>query len=224
MRLFLLPLILITFGRPDVEKAVTNYLNDRYPLPSAEYVCDFSRMNISRLDRFDSVAVDGFGKEIPRGNVVVRLSFFNKGSRAYQTAATLKIGVLKEVLISKIAIKAGEIITADMVAVELRDIAAVDGGVFDSIGQIGNSAAARYIAPGRIITGSMLTRPAAISAGDMVQIHFQKGSLSLTTKGIARQSGAIGSEIKVINTDTNRLISATVIDSATVSVTPKEEM
>ena len=103
MRLFLLPIVLIALTGADVEKTIMAHLNANYPVDGAEYVGDFSRLNLGQLAEFDSVAVDGYGKDIPRGNVVVNLSLFQNGERMHRTAGTVKIGILKQVLTAAVS-------------------------------------------------------------------------------------------------------------------------
>ncbi len=224
MRLFLLPFVLFSMTGADVEKSIMGHLEANYPLDGAEYACDFSRLNLNRLTEFDSVAVDGYGKDIPRGNVVVRLSLFQKGERIHRTAGTVKIGVLKQVLTAAVSVKAGEAIDPGKVALQLRDISSLDQSTFESLDQLGNMIASRFIPAGRIITGSSVSEPPVVSIGDVVKIHYNKGPLSLNTNGIVRQAGAKGSYVRVMNMDTNRTISATVVDSATVVIANREEM
>lgn len=224
MKFFLLPLVLFALSDADVEKTISEHLNSRYPVENAEYICDFSRLNLTGIDKFDSVAIDGYGKDIPRGNTVVRLSFFNDGSRTRTTAGTIKVGLLKEVLTSKTPIKTGDLITADMVAPQLRDIAGIKESVFDSIDMLGEVVATRYIPPGRILTGTLVAEPPVVVPGDMVEIRFKKGSLTLRVKGVVKQAGALNAEIRVMNFDTNKFVYARVADSVTVVVTSREDM
>ncbi|MEE9554272.1 MAG: flagellar basal body P-ring formation chaperone FlgA [candidate division Zixibacteria bacterium] len=224
MKLFLLPLVLFGLIDADVEKVITNHLNIHYPIENAEYVCDFSRLRFKDTNKFDSVAVDGYGKDIPAGNTVVRLSFFKDGSREHTSAGTIKIGILKEVLTSKAPIKAGEIISEDMVATQIRDIAQIKELVFDSVDMLGEVVATRYIPPGRIITGSSVAEPPVVVPGDMVEIRYKKGPLLLKAKGVVKQAGPLNAEIRVMNFDTNKIVHARVADSTTVVVTSREDM
>lgn len=224
MRLFLLPLILLALTGADIEETIMGHLNANYPVDDAEYVCDFSRLNLDRLPEFDSVAVDGYGKDIPRGNVVVRLSFFQNGGRIHRTAGTIKVGVLKHVLIAAVSVKAGETVDSNNVVFQLRDISSLDESAFESMAQLGEVIASRFIPAGRIITRSTVSEPPVVKIGDMVEIHYSKGLLSLNTNGIVRQAGARGSDVRVMNMDTRKIISATVVDSATVVIAHREEM
>jgi len=224
MKLLLLPLLMISINGSDVEKAVMDNLNDNFPLVDAEYLCDFSRLNTAKIDRYDSVAVDGFGKDLPRGNVVVRFSFFKDGTRAQMTAGTVKVGIIKKVLTLRSPVKAGEKITEDMVAQQFMDIAPLNENVFGSFEQLGEVVAVRYIPPGRILTRSSVTKQPVVVPGDIVDIKYKKGPLSLTARGIVKKAGSLNSEIRVLNIDTKKLLRARVVDSTTVALSMGEEM
>lgn len=224
MRLFLLPIVLIALTGADVEKTIMAHLNANFPVDGAEYVGDFSRLNLGPLAEFDSVAVDGYGKDIPRGNLVMRLSFFQNGERIHRTAGTVKIGILKQVLTAGVSIKAGEEIDPSMVVLQLRDVSPLDESAFESTKQLGEVIASRYIPAGRIITKSSVSEPPVVNIGDIVKILYSKGALSLNTNGIVRQAGAKGNDVRVMNMDTRKIISATVVDSATVVIACREEM
>ncbi len=222
MRIFLLPIILISITSADVEKAVLDHLNGHFPLSDAEYVCDFSRMDLSRVPEADSVDITGYGKERPRGQVVVFFSFFNKGERVYKTNGTVRVGILKRVLTSAIPIKPGEPFSEENVRYEIRDIASVINEPVVSTEETSDKIASKYIPSGKIITRSSLKTPPVVSPGDMVEILYDRGALTLTVGGIVKQEGAGGDRVRVMNIDTRKVIYATVVDSATVAIAHKE--
>jgi flagella basal body P-ring formation protein FlgA len=224
MRLFLLPLVLLALTGADVEEAIMGHLKANYPVDGAKYVCDFSRLDLDQLAEFDSVAVDGYGKDIPGGNVIVRLSFFQNGERTYRTAGTIKVGILKPVLTAAVSIKAGEAVDSSKVILQLRDISSLDESTFEYMGQLGDVVASKFIPAGRIITGSSISEPPVVNIGDVVEIRYSKGPLLLHTNGIIKRAGAVGSDVRVMNVDTGKIISATVVDSATVVIAHREEM
>jgi flagella basal body P-ring formation protein FlgA len=223
MRYFIWPLLLFAINGSDIEQAIMQNLNQNYPLEKAQYVCDFSHLNISNLPQSDSVAVDGFGKDNPRGQVAVRLSFFQQGKRVYQTAASIKIGVLEPVYVVARPIKSGEAITAEELTIETRDIASLDEVPVQSIDELTGMVSTRYLTPGKPLTVSSIQRPPTLKSGDHVRIRFSKGSLILDAEGIARENGSKGNRIKVMNTDTKKIISAVVVDSTMVAIGDREE-
>ena len=180
MNLFLFSLILISISPAKVERAVLDHLNNHFPLTSAEYVCDFSRLNLDRVPASDSVEITGYGKEVPRGQVVVFFSFFKEGDRVYKTNGTVRVGVLKEVLTSSVPIKPGEPISKDNVGFEIRDIASENDEPLASIDELLGKVASKYIPSGKILLKSSVRMPPVVSPGDVVNILYKSGSLSLS--------------------------------------------
>lgn len=222
MRIFLLPLILFSINSADVERAVFDHLNNHFPLQNADYVCDFSRLDLSRVPEADSVEINGYGKEKPKGQVVVFFSFFNKGERVYRTNGTVRIGILKEVLTASVPIKMGEPFTDDNTGYEIRDIASSNNEPLESRDMVSGKVASRYIPAGKIITVSLLKTPPVVSPGDVVEIIYDERVFSLKVGGVIKQEGARGERVRVMNVDTRKVIYATVVDSATVAITHKE--
>ena len=228
MKILLLPLILLTVSQHDVERAVMSHLNGHFPLSDAEYVCDFSRIDYSRLSdgpagiETDSVAVDGYGKEKPEGQVVVFFSLFKDGQKVGRTNGTVRVGILKKVMTSAVPIKSGDPITLENVIYEIRDIASTSDEPVISDQETTGKVASRFIPAGKIVTRTMLKDPPLINPGDQVEIIFDNGRFSLNIGGVAKQEGSEGEKIRVMNIDTRKIIYATVADSATVTVTNRE--
>lgn len=218
MRQFIFPLIIIALGGPNIEQTILSYLNSHYPQTSAQYVCDASTVNNLASADCDSVAVDGFGKDNPMGQVVVRLSFFKNGERIGKTSAGIRVGILKSVLVADAPIKAGEPLTSDKIRIETRDVSISDDGPLETVDQASGMVASRHIPAGRILCLSAFKRPPTLSTGDHVTIRFLKGALSLNTAGVAREDGFAGEQIRVMNFNSKKVITAVVIDSTTVAI------
>jgi predicted transcriptional regulator with HTH domain len=107
VRHFLLPIVLVSLGSADIERAILQYLNSHYPLSGAEYVCELTGAAQVQLE-FDSVSVEGFGKENPGGQTTARLNFQIKGERIKSSAIGVRIGILKQVLVASQPIGACE--------------------------------------------------------------------------------------------------------------------
>ncbi len=76
----------------------------------------------------------------------------------------------------------------------------------------------RSLASGKALTASNLTTPMAIKRGDYVLVEASAGPLTVVASGIAMTNGRIGEQIKIKNTDSDRIISARIINQGTVRV------
>jgi flagella basal body P-ring formation protein FlgA len=218
MNFFLLPLILINLSNVDVENAILSNLNTVYSLKNSEYVCDFSRLNIPKDLQFDSVVVDGYGKDTPSGITVVRLAYYRDNERIYANASSIRIAIIKEVLVASRNIKIGEKLDSTNVYFENRDISALDDNPITSYDFCDRKVASRFIAKGLIIVNSLLAHPSDIKSGARVEIIYSEGLMDLRANGIAKENGAVGNRIRVMNEDSRKIISAVVLDSITVAI------
>jgi flagella basal body P-ring formation protein FlgA len=223
MRHFLWPLLLISISAGDVQREIIKYLEQFYPLQSGQYICDAAAVNIVPNSGYDSVAVDGFTKDIPQGLVVAKLSFYSGGKLIKQNNVSVKIGIIKPVLVTSRIIKANELITADNVTFQTRDVASAGETPLCDMALTSGMVASHYLPAGRSLTYSMIMTPPTMKVGDNVTIKYSRGPLSLTADGVVRENGSVGDRIKVSNTLSRKIITAVIVDNSTVAIGDKEE-
>ena len=78
--------------------------------------------------------------------------------------------------------------------------------------------ARRTLLPGRFVALSAVRDPYLIPQGAAVQVMFVSGGLSISTKAVTLQPGSAGDVVKVRNTDSGAIFSATVMEDGTVRV------
>lgn len=78
----------------------------------------------------------------------------------------------------------------------------------------------RPIRPGDPISASELRPPVVIAKNSLVTIRLETERMTLTVQGRAMEAGASGDVIRVMNTKSNKIINAAVVDSGTVRVVP----
>ena len=71
---------------------------------------------------------------------------------------------------------------------------------------------------GKFIQRGTLQKPQLVERGDMIVINYLQGPLTLTAKGKALQSGAIGDVIRITNVASSKTVSASVSGSKEVIV------
>lgn len=123
-----------------------------------------------------------------------------------------------EVPVLRRSVRAGETIKAE--DLELRDYTTARARmdtITDMSSLIGKSPL-RVITSGRPIRLHELEQPAAVKKNDVVSMIYNRGGMSITTKGQAVDSGAAGATIGVRNIDSKKVIQARVIDANTVSI------
>ena len=104
----------------------------------------------------------------------------------------------------------------EAVSVDVREIPS--GEIFTSADDIIGLSARMNITSGKILTDSLLELPTLVFRGDVVYVVVPFGNISVTLKGTALDSGAMGDEIRVRNPDSNVIIDAVVTGPSTAEV------
>ncbi len=78
----------------------------------------------------------------------------------------------------------------------------------------------RPIRAGAAVLGNQLREPILVPKNSLVTIRLQTARMILTVQGRAMEPGAMGDVIRVMNTNTSKIISAGVTDSGAVEVIP----
>jgi flagella basal body P-ring formation protein FlgA len=90
--------------------------------------------------------------------------------------------------------------------------------MYDTVEDIIGMAARMNIQSGRIITTSMLEPPTMVVRGEAVVVYIDLGNAFVTLHGTALDSGAVGDQIRVRNTDSNVIITATVTGASLAQI------
>lgn len=123
-----------------------------------------------------------------------------------------------EIAILNRAIERGEAVGPGDVTIERRPRGSVpqDARV-DGI-DLGDVVARRALSAGAALRGADLTRPQLVGRNENVMIVYRTRNLTLTTRGVAREGGARGDIIGVTNTQSNRVLQATIVAPGQVVV------
>jgi len=76
----------------------------------------------------------------------------------------------------------------------------------------------RPIRPGDTVLASELRAPVVVAKNSLITIRLDSPRISLSAQGRALEPGASGDVIRVMNTKSNKIINAAVVDSGTVRV------
>ncbi len=91
--------------------------------------------------------------------------------------------------------------------------------VLDPVNLVGKSPR-RPIRAEKPVLGNELRQPVLVPRNSLVTIRLQTARMVLTARGRAMEPGAKGDVIRVVNTNSNQIISASVTASGTVEVIP----
>ncbi|MGB1006154.1 MAG: flagellar basal body P-ring formation chaperone FlgA [Thalassobaculaceae bacterium] len=78
----------------------------------------------------------------------------------------------------------------------------------------------RTLIAGKPIRRTDVTPRMVIRKGDQIQVSLSTGSMTLTTRGVALQAGAIGETIRIRNVNSRKIIEATVTNAGDAVIRP----
>lgn len=84
---------------------------------------------------------------------------------------------------------------------------------------IGNSPR-RVISENRPVRSSEVEHPQIVTKGDLIQVRFLAGTMTIQTMGEALDTGAKGDTIRIRNTDSNIVVQATIAQPGMADVKP----
>lgn len=127
------------------------------------------------------------------------------------------IKALAPVIVATSTVRRGDILAADEIRIETRDISETTTPCHDPKEILGEKAK-RDIRSGTIIEQSWIDIPPMVARGQIVKIILNSGMLHIATTGIARIDGNKNQIIQVRNTNSKKIIYARVTAPGTVEV------
>lgn len=116
-------------------------------------------------------------------------------------------------------VERGEVLQASDLTVVRRPKAESSAVLTD--GKVAVGLAARHaLRPGQPLAASDLMKPEIVARNDTVTIVYQVPGITLTLRGQAKDAGALGDTISVVNTESKRVMQAVVTGPGRVTVGP----
>jgi len=125
---------------------------------------------------------------------------------------------MAQVPVPKRLISAGAIISADDLEWQPVHLARLSGNSLTDADQLVGRMAKRPLKAGQVLRTSDVAVSPVIHKNDLIRVVVQTGQMTLTVQGKAMQDAALGQTIRVINVNSNRQLSGTVVDAGTVAV------
>ena len=117
------------------------------------------------------------------------------------------------------ALARGDVVGRDDVVIDRLPRRQVGGVRPADPEQIVGLAARRALRPGQPVAPGDFSRPVIVARGDTVTLVYETASLTVTSRGQATESGALGDVVGVLNPQSKRTVHATVAGPGKVVVT-----
>jgi len=125
---------------------------------------------------------------------------------------------MAQIPVPKRLISAGETIVAEDLEWQSVHLARLSGNSLTDAEQLIGRMAKRPLKAGQILRQSDVVVSPAIRKNDLIRLVVKSGQMTLSVQGKALQDAALGQTIRVVNVNSNRQLSGTVIDAGTVAV------
>ncbi len=140
------------------------------------------------------------------------------GSKSWMIYSVVGIKSYKDVLVLSKSLRRNEMIRAEDIVTETRDIATLQQGYVLDPAEVINKQASRNLAAGSVLNKLSYEELILIKRGERVNIQSGKAGLLISATGTALTDGAKGERISVKNITSQRVIQGIVVDPGLVSV------
>jgi flagellar basal body P-ring formation protein FlgA len=158
----------------------------------------------------DAMALDGLNLDPRSGRFTVYVTAAANDANAQRQRVSGRVIYQETVAVPSRGMAIGDVFgPSDVTTVKLtRDHVAPDA-IVDAQQLIGK-AARRILRAGETVRAGDIQAPVVVHKGDLVSIELATVTMQLSAQGKALDDGAMGAAIRVANTQSNRIIDATV--------------
>jgi flagella basal body P-ring formation protein FlgA len=152
------------------------------------------------------------------GPIPFRVQILVDGRVAGKVIAPATIEVWSDVVLTVKPLGKFQPIEADDILVKKMNLARVPANVIVRADQVLGLRAKHNIAANCALRSDQIESPPVVMRGDVVQMIAESAVVKVAAKGMAKENGAAGDRIRVMNLRSKRIIYALVLDKQTVQV------
>lgn len=130
----------------------------------------------------------------------------------------VQIHIFREVAVLARGVSAGQKLTAADISLVRHDIGGLSKDFLTAADTLPGMELRRTLRAGTVLSRDMLALPVLVERGQLVTIRVQRPGLRIEMKGTALDAGSAGERIRVRNDSSQKILSATVIESGLVQI------
>jgi flagella basal body P-ring formation protein FlgA len=153
-----------------------------------------------------------------KGLIAAKIEFLVNGSQAAKRRVTGKVDLYAKVVVAKMGMARRHVLEPEDVEVVRMRLNDIHGAVASYPDEVVGLRTRVPVAMGEVLMLTRLERAPLIRRGDIVSMIYTSGTLKVTAKGRAQQTGYKGGNIKLLNMASKREVYGKVLDSGTVLV------
>lgn len=152
------------------------------------------------------------------GAIAFTVNLMVNGKKVGRLTVPAHLDVWSDVVVTTRPLGKYEPVGKDDIRIEKMNLARVSSNVIDSTDDVLGRRTKRNIAANCILRKDLVEIQPIVKRGEMVRVLAESPILKISVKGIAKQNGAKGDRIKVINIRSKKAVYARVVDGQTVQV------
>jgi len=220
--LFQIALLQAVLTRCDVEalkSEIVKFLNQRFAYDKIEFVVEI-KSDVRRFLKCDSCRFEIVQKNIikPRLYQTFKVRSHTKDSLCEDFTVQTFIRTFEDVLIAKRDLKRGEIVDENMFTVERVETTFLRGDLIKDKRDVLGKRLKKFLREGEIAFESYFEDLPIVVSGEKVKILAIVGNVKVETEGIAKGSGRLNDNVRVLNISSGKLIFGRVIGRGVVAV------
>tara|TARA_R110002096_G_scaffold130643_5_gene279968 strand:+ start:60685 stop:61491 length:807 start_codon:yes stop_codon:yes gene_type:complete len=141
-----------------------------------------------------------------------------EGRKSWKVYVPVDVVVTANVLVARQTLVKGQVLSADDLATEQRDVSRVRGGYLSDAAQVIGLRVKTLVLAGKTLKPAMLQADIAIKRGQSVTLTANTNGFAITMAGTALMDGALNQRIRVQNNNSGRVIEGIVRSREQVEV------
>ena len=167
-----------------------------------------------------SMTITGLSHDPNGGRFSTHIAAPAGGSPILRATVTGRAVAMTELPVLRRQVAPGEVIRRGDIEWRRQRADRIPRGAIRELDNILGKSPRRPLQAGKALLGSELRQPLIVTKNSLVTIRLETPRMILTAQGRSLESGAKGDVIRVVNTQSNKVISVGVVSFGTVAVVP----
>ncbi|MEJ2636532.1 MAG: flagellar basal body P-ring formation chaperone FlgA [Calditrichia bacterium] len=208
------------FSSQQICGKIQSYVDNCYSQSGARFEIEWiqSVPDVTLLNSPDLISVSHRGEVLPRGNQVVKISFYSRRQILRSIYVPVKIHVFQKVLITNRPISRDERLDPGKMDIEEKDITTLPGEPLQPSAGIQGLICKKRLPGKRVILEKDVRQPYLVHKGENLNISYRKANLHITLQAEAMQNGSQGDLIWVRVPDSRKRLQVKIIGAGLTAI------
>ncbi len=212
----------IVLRNDEIEAVFKRYVQNQNPWPPSDLSIQVYPQEEPILlsdHKFTLEVLPPKGTERPLGDVTLDMAILREGRPLKKFKVFGKVSLEQKVVCATRQLSPQTVIKPEDVRLVRRDVTNLQQrDIFTSEKQVVGQMLAKGVAPQEMLTSRQLSHTPLIKRGEEVAVVLDQNGLVITTRGITKEDGYLGRQVRVVNSKSKKEFQAEVMDAKTVKV------